>query len=88
MEQGIGDLAGNHVDFVHVRQGDDDVRIIGTCAVQHLGVGGMSDDGTDVQPVLQFAQYVGPNVDDRNLVGLFAGQMIGGGRTHLTCTEY
>ena len=88
VKQGIGDLARDHVDLVHVCEGDDDICIIGAGAIEHLGVGGVSDHGTNVQPVLQFAQHVGPNVDDSNLVGLFARQMVGGGGTHLTCTEY
>ncbi len=88
MKQRVRDLAGDHVDLVHVRQGDDDVGVVGAGTLEHFRVGGVPDDGANVEPVLQFAQHVGAHVDDGNLVGLFARQMVGGGRTNLTCTEY
>jgi hypothetical protein len=87
MEQRIRDLAGDHVDLVHVGKGDDDVGIVRPGALEHLGIGRMADNGTDIEPVLQLAQNFGTHVDDGNLVGLFARQMVGGGRTNLTCTE-
>ncbi len=88
VEQRVRDLAGDHVDLVHVRQGDDDVGVVGAGTVEHLRIGRMADDGADIKPVLELSQNLGTHVDDGDLVGLFARQMVGGGRANLTCTEY
>ncbi len=87
MKQRIGHLARDHVGLVCVGQGDNDIGVIRTGAIEHLGIGGMPDDGANVEPVLQLAQHVGPHVDDRDFVGFFARQMISRGRTDLACAE-
>jgi hypothetical protein len=47
----------------------------------------VAHDGTHVEPVLELAQHVGVTVDDRNFVGLFAGEAESGGAADLPCTQ-
>ena len=68
----VRNLAGDHVGFVGVGECDDDVGVRGAGAFKHFGIGRMSDDGADVEPVLQLAKYIGSFVDDGDFVGLFA----------------
>ena len=37
-EQGMGDLAGDHVDLIGVGDGDDHIRVIGPSGLEHVGV--------------------------------------------------
>ena len=84
---GVGDLAGHHVGFVRVGQRDDDVGIAGTGSFEDFRIGGVSYDRAYVEPVLKLTKNLGPLVDNGDLVGLFSRQVIGRGRTHLTCAE-
>ena len=84
----IGDLAGDHVGFVGVRQRDDDVRIAGAGALEYVRIGRVADDGADVEPVLKLPQDIRSHVDDGDLVGLFARQVVSRRCAHLACTEY
>ncbi len=83
----VRDLAGNHVGFVHVGQRDDDIGIFRAGALQHFGVGGVTDNGSNIQAVLQFPQHVGPQVDDGDFVGLLSRQMVCRGGADLPGTE-
>ena len=47
----------------------------------------LADDGADVEAVLQLPQYVGLHVDDGDLVGLFAREVVRSGGADLTCPE-
>ena len=77
------DLAGEHVDLVAARQRDQHVGVARAGALEDVGVRGVADDGAHVEPVLQLAQHVGVAVDDRDFVGLLAGQAEGGRATDL-----
>ena len=76
MVKRVSDLARDHVGLVGVGQGDDDVGIAGTGAFQYVGIGRVPYDGANVESVLQLTQYFGAHVDNGDLVGLFAGQVI------------
>ncbi len=83
----VGDLAGDHVGFIGIGQGDDDVGVIGAGALEHVRISCVTDDGTDVEAVLQFAKNLRPHVDNGDFVGFFAREVIRGCRTNLTCAE-
>ncbi len=78
MEQGIGDLARHHVGLIGVGQGDDDIGIVGARALEHFGMCGVSDNGPDVEAVLQVAQDLRAHVHDGDFVSLFTGEVIRG----------
>ncbi len=80
-------LAGHHVDFVAVGQGDDDLRLRGACRFENRRVGGVADDGVDVEAVLEVAQDVLVEVDDGDFVGLFPREMPGDGAADLAGAE-
>ena len=75
IEQGIGYLAGGHVDFVGVGHRDDQVRVLDTRAHQNLGVGGMTVHHADIQVVLQHAEARLVGIDHGNVV-VFIGQAV------------
>jgi len=81
------DLAGEHVDFIARSERHDDVGIGRSRRFQHARIGGVAVDGADVEAVLQVAQRVLVGVDHRDLVRLFARQVIRGGATHLAGAE-
>ena len=72
MKLRVSDLARDHVGLVRVGQCNDDVGIRSAGPLENLRVRGMADDGTNVEPVLQLAEHVGPHVDDSHFIGLFA----------------
>ena len=77
-EQRPGHLAGDHVHFVAVGQRDDHVGVGGAGQLEHVRVRAVAGDGADVEAVLQVAQQVVVDVDDRDVVGLLAGEVVGG----------
>ena len=76
MKFGVGDLARDHVDFVGIGQGDDDVGIPGASALQNFGISGVANHRSNIEAVLQFAQDVRAQVDNRDFVGLLARQVV------------
>ncbi len=87
MEKRVGDLAGDHVGFVGVGQGNDDVGVIRTGAFEHVRVRRMTDNGTNVEAILKFSKNLRSPVDDGDFVGFFPREVIRGCRTNLTCAE-
>ena len=87
MIQGIGDLTGNHVDLIHIGQRDDNIGIIGACALENFRIGGVTDNRSNIEPILQFAQDVGPSIDDGDFVRFFARQMVRGRGANLASAE-
>ena len=86
MEQGIGDLAGNHIGFVTVGHSQNHVGIIGTGRCQCFRIGGSTDQCADIQPVLQILQYRGIVIDHGYVIGL-AGEVCCNRRTDLAGAE-
>ena len=76
MKKRVRDLAGHHVGFIGVGQRDDDIGVSRAGARQYFGVGGMPDDGTNIEAVLEFPQDFGAHVDDGDFVRLFARKMV------------
>ena len=76
IEQGVGHLAGHHVDLVTVGDGNQHIGVFGTCFEQCVGVRGLARDGADVQPVLQQAQLFPVDVHHRDVI-LFVSQVFG-----------
>ena len=73
---GVGNLTGNHVCFVGICQRNNNIRIAGASAFKHIRVCGVADNGSNIEPVLKFAQHVRPHVDDSDLVSLLTRQVI------------
>jgi len=86
VEQGIGHLAGDHVDLVAVGDRYQHVGIVGTGLAQHGGEGAATDNGADIQAVAQVAQALGIGIDHGDVVG-FPGQVFGERAADLAGTE-
>ena len=69
-------LAGDHVDFVAIGDGHQQVGIFGTGLAQHRWKGGMAGHRTDVQTLAQLAQALVIGIHHGDVVGL-AGQLLG-----------
>src|SRR6185437_13922238 len=85
--QRVGDLAGHHVDLVAAGECDQDVGVGDAGRLQYVRIGAVAGDRADIQAVLQVAQRVLTDVDDRDLVGRLAREMISGGAAHLAGAE-
>ena len=86
IEQGVGHLAGHHVDLITVGDGYQHIGVFGTCFEQCVGMRGLARDGADVQPVLQQAQLFTVDVYHRDVI-LFVSQVFGQGTADLTGAE-
>ena len=86
VEQGVGDLAGEHVDFVTVGHRNQHVGVIRAGLAQHGGERATADHGTDVQTVAEVAQALGVGVYHGDVVGL-AGQVFRQRAADLAGTE-
>ena len=76
VEQGMGDLAGDHVDFVRVSDGDDDVGVGDARLFQDIRVRCVADHAVSVQGVADAPDQVGVLVYDRHVIA-FKGQVAG-----------
>ena len=86
--QRVRHLAGHHVDFVARRQRHHDVGRRAARGFEHGWIGGVAGDRADVEPILQIAQHFFIGVDDRDLVGFFARQVVCRGAPDLAGAEY
>ncbi|MCY1178490.1 hypothetical protein D9M73_188400 [compost metagenome] len=86
VEQGVGDLAGDHVHFVAVGHRHQHVGIVGAGLAQHGRIRGLAGDGADVQAVAEVAQALAVGVDHGDVVG-FAGEVLGQCAADLAGTE-
>ena len=86
MEEGIGDLAGDHVGLVAIGDCQDDMGVLGPGPLQHVGMGAMPQDGPKVEAVLEFPEYFGIAIHDRDVVGL-ARQVRRHGPAYLTTAQ-
>ena len=76
VEQGVGDLAGDHVGLVAIGHRHQHVGVVGAGLAQHRGERGLALYGADVEAVAEVAQAVAVGVDHGDVVG-FAGQVLG-----------
>ncbi len=70
VEQRVGHLAGDHVDLVVERHGDDHVRLLGAGLGEHLRVGAVADEAAHVERVTDRLDKLWRGVDHRNVVVL------------------
>src|SRR5690606_10156465 len=70
LEQGVGNLAGDHVDFVVLGNGNHHLGILRSCAQQHIRVGGPSGGGANVHMILEFTQQLGIGIDHGDVICL------------------
>ena len=75
-EERVADLAGHHVDFVAVGDGNQEVHVVGAGGEQGVRARGVAVDGLDVQPVLQRLQ-ASPVVIHQRDVEVLAGEVFG-----------
>ena len=85
IEQGIGHLAGDHVDFVGAGHCDQHVGIAGTGPLEDLGMGGMADHPADIVALVGPPGLLRRNVHDRH-INTLGGKMAGDGRADLSGT--
>ena len=85
--QSVRNLAGCHIDFITAGQRNDQIGVFYACTHQHLGVRGMPNDPSHVQPVLQDFHPVCIQVDNRDVV-LLVGEAVGDGGPHLARAQY
>jgi hypothetical protein len=86
-KQRPGDLAGNHVDFVAVRERDDHVGAGTARGLEHGRVRSVAGHRADIEPVLQVAQDLIAGIDDRHVVDLLAGKLLRGRAADLAGAE-
>ena len=77
-------LAGHHVDLIADGERDQDVGLGDARGLEHRGLRGVADHGAHVEPVLQIAQHVLVDVDDRDVVGLLAREVVRRGAPDLS----
>ena len=69
------DLAGDHVDFITVGQGDNHVGVVGTGVIEQPRVGTVAANRAQIEPILQFRQNLLVGIDDGYFVALFLGEL-------------
>ena len=82
-EQRMGDLAGHHVDFIGIGDGDDHIGVARPGGLEHVGVRGESFHGFDIHGIADLFDLLRRLVDDRNVV-IFGDQVANNARPHLT----
>ncbi len=86
MEEGVGDLTGDHVGLVAVGDRNDHVGVFRAGTPQHVGVCAVAEDGAQIEAVLQLSEQLRNLVDDGDVVGL-ADQIRGHRGADLAGTE-
>ncbi|MNF82122.1 hypothetical protein D3C84_644200 [compost metagenome] len=86
VEQGVGDLAGDHVGFIAAGHGDQHVCVVGTGLTQHGRERTSTLNRADVQPVTKVSQAFAIGVDHGDVVR-FARQVFGQRTADLPCSE-
>jgi hypothetical protein len=81
-------FAGHHVDLVAGGQGHHDVGGGAARRFEHRRIGCVACDRADVEAILQIAQHLFIGVDDRDLVGFFARQVVCRRAPDLAGAEY
>ena len=76
VEQRVGHLTGDHVDFVGLRHGDQHVGVLGARLLEAGGMRGVAEDRLDVEIVADLAHQLGTLVDHRHVVA-GGGQIAG-----------
>ena len=66
----VRDLACRHVHLVTAGERDDQVRILDACPHEYGRVRGMPQHTPDVEPLLQFLQVRGIDIDDGDVIFL------------------
>jgi hypothetical protein len=79
-------LASDHVGFIGICQSDDYVSVISASALKHVWKGGMTDNGSYVQTILQIPQDIRANINDSNFVGILSRKVVSRGRANLAST--
>ena len=76
LEQGMADLAGDHVHLVRIGDRDQHVGLLGTRHLQRAGMRGVANEGAHVERVVDLADQVRRLVDDGDVIAL-GGQIAG-----------
>ncbi len=72
----MGDMAGDHVHLVGMRDRDQHVGIAGAGPLQDLRMGGVADQALHVEGVRQLFDQLARDVDDSDVIVL-AGEIAG-----------
>jgi hypothetical protein len=85
VEERVTDLAGHHVHFVRIGDGDHHVGAWRAGALQHVGVRGKADQTLDIQGIDDLVDQLRRLVDHGD-VGVLARKIAGDARSDLACT--
>lgn len=86
IKQRVGDLAGDHVGFVGVGDGDQHVGVFCAGFAQHPRVGTMPLNHPQIEFILQLTQAAGIGIDDGDIV-VFTHQVFRQRPANLTGTK-
>ena len=82
VEQGMGHLAGHHIDLVTVGDCDQHIGVFGAGLEQGIGMGCTAGNCAYIQPVLQQPQLFTIGINHSNVI-LFIGEVFCQGATDL-----
>ena len=76
LKEGFGHLTGDHIDLIRIGNRDQHVGVRGVGMIQEIRVGGITNQGLDVELFTDFLDQFRRPVDDGNVIVLF-GQILG-----------
>ena len=82
----MGDLAGHHINFVGIGDGDDHIGVFCAGFKKNVGVRGLPCHGANINLVLQGAELITVGIDHHDIV-LFICHVLSKCAAYLTCTE-
>jgi len=86
MEQGVGDLASDHIGFIAIGDSENHIRIFSPCPRQHTGVCRLPLHGAYIKPILYLSQQLGILIYNGNVIG-FRSQIVCHRGADLTRTQ-
>ena len=86
VEHRRGQLARDHVGLVALGDREDEIRIARAGLLENRGMGGVADEGSQIEPVLEGLQAVWGDVDHRDVVG-FGNEIFRNRRSDLPRAE-
>ena len=79
----MGNLTGNHIDFIGIGNRDDHVGVFGTGSFKNIGARGMADGTLHIKGIGYPRNQFGGLINDGDVV-IFHGQLAGDTGAHLS----
>jgi hypothetical protein len=86
MKYRIRHLAGHHINFIAIGNRKNHIGIVSTCPRQHIGMGCLADDGSDIQSILQLPQALFIGINEGDIV-CFTGEIFSNRGPYLASAE-